>query len=371
MRSIASCLWPAFLLSLLISGKAAAQGINIIPPRPAEPITLPNLGMPHTYRLNQDGWLVPPSSVPAEQDPVAKVREQYGEGSPEHIEARLDRVVNDSENKRVDEAQKLYDELEPKARALLKEAGDAAKTEDKFLRLHSQLYRCQEHLLFARGRTSECVKVCQEHLKLLRTAESTEARFAEVTTVAGLSHQFVELKRVAECRPWLKRAAEILKEIDLPPTELHIAALISLTRDASTLELKQESRLFGEAAIKAAESLPTSTGKERLASSINVARVYMEQDRLLEAETVLTKLRAEIEKTEPLDATTLAFVINNIGLVNQRIYDFQEDKDRLEKAEKLFDESYKQDRQAVRRQLPRSRARVLLPPQQSRPRQSA
>ncbi|MBL9183259.1 MAG: tetratricopeptide repeat protein [Verrucomicrobiaceae bacterium] len=349
MRFTATCIWPALLFSLLTSGKAAAQaapGINLLPRSPSQPITLPNLSMPHTYRLNQDGWLVPPQVLPAARDPLAEVREKNGEKSPEYLEAGLQLVIDAVDSRRVEEAQKLYDELEPRALAMLKEAGKAATTEDRYIRLNNQLYRCRENFFYARGQMADYVKTAVEHLKVLREAGSEEARVAEVTTITILSHQLVELKRVAECRPWLKRAAEIINEVTLPANDLHIAMLISLTRDASTLELKQEARLFGEAAIKAAESLPTGTGREKLASSINVARVYMEQDRLLEAETVLAKIRAEIEKTEPIDASSLALVINDIGLVNQRIYDFQGDKDRLEKAEKLFDESYKIAKQA-------------------------
>lgn len=349
MRSTATCIWSAILLSLLATGKAAAQaapGINVIPRPPADPITLPNLGMPHTYRLNQDGWLVPPQTLSASSDPLVEIREKHGENSPEYLEACLETVVTAVEDRRVDDAQKIYDQFEPKAHAMLKEAGKAANTDDRFIRLHSQIYRCQENILFARGHLADFVKISTEHLKLLRSAEPERARVAEVTTIAMLSHQLVELKRVAECRPWLKRAMEIIQEITLPPSDVHVGALISLTRDASTLDLKQEARLFGEAAIKTAEALPTGTGIERLTSSINLARVYMEQDRLLEAETVLTKIRAEVEKTEPRNASSLALIINDIGLVNQRIYDFQGDKDRLEKAEQLFNESYKIAKQA-------------------------
>jgi Tfp pilus assembly protein PilF len=349
MRSTATCIWPALLISLLISGKAAAQAapdINLLPRSPSQPITLPNLSMPNSYRLNQDGWLVPPQTLSESSDPLAEAREKNGENSPEYLELRLEQVIADAEYKRVEEAQKLYDQLEPKARAILKEAGTAAETDDRYIRLHSQLYRCQEHILFARGMTSDYIKVGQEHLKLLRKAESADAKAAETTTIAALSHQLVELKRVAECRPWLKRAAEIIKEINLPASEFHVATLISLTRDASTLELKEEARLFGEAAIKNAESLPNRTGKQKLSSGVNIARVYLEQDRLLEAETVLTKLRSEFEKADPPDPLALALIINDIGLVNQRIYDFQGDKDRLEKAEKLFEESYKIAKQA-------------------------
>lgn len=353
MRSTALCIWSVYLLLLPVGNRLAGQTPlvpNVVPQRPTTPITLPDLGMPHSYRLNQDGWLVPPPALqftPTGQDPLAAIREKHGEDSPHYLEARLAAIVPLLDQRRDEEAQKIYDQFEPKARALLNQAGDKAGTDEHLVRLQSQLFRCQEHLEFARGQFVEFVKTAQQHLKLLKGVEHSHARHLEFATITILCHQLVELKRIAECRPWVKRAAELVKQLTLPADDAHIAMLISITRDADTLELKDEARLFGEAAIKTAEALPTGTGREKLASSINLARVYLEQDRLLEAETILNKARADLEKTEPPDPQYLALVINDIGLVNQRIYDFQGDKERLEKAEKLFDESYKIAKQAA------------------------
>ncbi len=141
------------------------------------------------------------------------------------------------------------------------------------------------------------------------------------------------------CGPCV-RAAEIVRKEAIDENELFITALLSISSDAKELGMTEEQRLFGERAIKSAEALPASSEKERLVSRLTLARIYMQQDRLLEAEAILNKLRGEIEKADPPDAKIHALIINNIGLLHQRIYDFQGGKDRLENAEKCFTEAY-------------------------------
>ena len=308
---------------------------------------IPGMLMPGSYQMNRDGWMSGSATAPLVAPSAASdsavlnaLRAKHGEDSPEYIEMALDPVCTLAQKKQFDEAQKLFDSWRPKAEALLKSAGKAAQTEERFNRLRSQIFRCLENLQFERGEYAEFVKTATAHLKQLRDGDSPEARRAEFTTAASLTHQLVELKRLAECRPWVVRAAEIVRKEAIDENELFITALLSISSDAKELGMTEEQRLFGERAIKSAEALPASSEKERLVSRLTLARIYMQQDRLLEAEAILNKLHGEIEKADPLDAKIHALIINNIGLLHQRIYDFQGGNDRLENAEKCFTEAY-------------------------------
>ncbi|MBK8092324.1 MAG: tetratricopeptide repeat protein [Verrucomicrobiaceae bacterium] len=264
---------------------------------------------------------------------------QLGENSPKYLAYRLNAVMEMARRNDKDQAEAIFSSLKPHVEAEIKNPAMDDKGKEELLQLKHQYYSAQEFLCVLNNRYDQLINLSKEHIKLFENDNNPRSRATQIGTAAGLIFYLKENKRYAECRPWVKHVAGLISAPDLPGEMELVAHLIRVAQEAVELEMKDEGRKISEKALQMSESAAAATNDDQFFSMLNMARIHLNQSRLLEAEAMMKKTQDFVKKVMGSKSKYMSMILNNLGMVHQRIYDFQGDKDRLDQAEKCYEEA--------------------------------
>ena len=343
---LAFAIAPALQAQLEIPGFTGPGGRPLVQPQvvpiPQSAFQLPQLmqdpsGWAQNKKKAEEKPAAPPDAAQLEADAAAK---QFGSGSPQHLTARLGPASLMIERGDFAAAEKLHQELLQEVEKLLKAA--AGKPDAALQELFTRLYLSRIMLATRMERGSEITKLASEFLKLLAMQEGAAVREIEIEVISMLVNQLVRSRRVAECRPWVKRLTEINRLPGVPMQSRFAWYFTTVARAARDLKMKEEAVALGDKAMELAQAqLAGGETLDVVETMLSLARIQTDLDKLLEAEVTLGKAQRIIEANEVKDYGMLAVVYNNLGMVHDRIHDFQGEKHRLELAEECFEKAYK------------------------------
>ncbi len=343
---LAFAIAPALQAQLEIPGFTGPGGRPLVQPQvvpvPQTVFSLPQLlqdpsGWARNKKKTEEKPAAPADAAQAVADAAAR---QFGNGSPQHLVARLSAASLMIERGDFASAEKLHQELQPEVEKLLQAA--AGKPDAALQDLLTRLYLSRILLASSMERGSEITKLASEFLKLLATQDGAAAREVEIEVISMLVNQLVRSRRLAECRPWVKRLTEINRMPGVPMQTRFAWYFTTVARAARDLKMKEEAVALGDKAMELAQAqLAGGETLDAVETMLGLARIQTDLDKLLEAEVTLGKAQKIIETSEVQDYGMLAVVYNNLGMVHDRIHDFQGEKHRLELAEECFEKAYK------------------------------
>lgn len=264
---------------------------------------------------------------------------QYDVNSPEHLLSQLERLHEQLEAGNLEVAAGRLDELQKKAGPMLNDGRPPQQQSDTLKALRSLIMIAEQELAMRRGEHDKVIQSATEHLKVLPLFDDPHARLCEIRTAIFLAEALKKKQRSNECIPWVRHVVSLVKTKELPPSDGLAGDLSQMATVARTLKLMDEAAYLAEKAVKLIESSTTLESNSQVRGLIGIGQVHLEQDKLLEAEAVLLKARkvAADEKTTPVVMVNL---LNALGQTQERIYQFQGGKDRLDQAEKYYQEAY-------------------------------
>ncbi|HEY1049690.1 MAG TPA: tetratricopeptide repeat protein [Prosthecobacter sp.] len=264
---------------------------------------------------------------------------QLDVSSPEHVLAQLQRVDEMLDAGELEAAAARLDEVRKKADPLLNDGRPPEQQSDMLKALRSLVMNAGVELAMRRGDHDTVIKSTLEHLKMLPLFDDPHARLHEIRTVVFLTEALKEKQRSTECIPWLRHVVSLVKTKELPPSDALAGDLSQMATVARRLQQMDDAGFLAEKAVKLIESSATPGDSSQIMGLTRIGQVHLEQDKLLEAEAVLLKARklGEEEKARPVVMVTL---LNTLGQTQERIYQFQGGKDRLDQAEKYYQEAY-------------------------------
>ncbi|MGV3660371.1 MAG: tetratricopeptide repeat protein [Prosthecobacter sp.] len=277
---------------------------------------------------------------------------------PQQLRTQIDAVAARVTAGEMEVAAAALEDVRRRARPLLEDgrAPEAQHNEVKALRI--TLVSVEEEMGLRRGEYAKVIESATAHLKFMATVTDPMARHYEVRSVVCLVMALESTQRPQECLPWLKHVVTMLKTKEVTHTKTLMEDLSSLALRARALGLPEEADYLVEKAVKLVEEAAAKDTRSQLFSLSRIATVFIEQGKLLEAEAVLLKALkiADAEKS-PTGMHMELFL--GLGKVQENIFTLQGGKDRLDKAEKLYQEAFEKA-EKVDGKLPPATAAVRL-----------
>lgn len=347
LRSRLNLLAPRCLSLWLLMPVTAGLAQQIVLPATQNMQTMQNWGLPGSFRPQGSGLPGDPASLeallrnamPQTRTTDAEVIQQHGVDSAEHLLSQVRRVHDHLDTGELEVASARLDELRKKAGPMLDDGRPPQQQSEILQALRSLLMNVGEELAMRRGDHEAVIKSATKHLKILAAVDEPYARLYEIRTAAFLTEALKRKQRSNECAPWMRHVVSLVKTKELPPSDALAGDLSQMANLARSLQLMDEAAFLAEKAVKLIESSTTLESSSQVMGFTRIAQVHLEQDKLLEAEAVLLKARklAEEEKTSPVVMVSL---LSSLGHTQERIYQFQGGKGRLEQAEKYYLEAY-------------------------------
>ncbi len=259
--------------------------------------------------------------------------------SVEHVLTQLHRLHEQLEAGDLEMAAARLDEVHKKVGPMLNDGRPPQQQSGTLKALRSLMINVEQHLAMRRGEHEKVIQSATEHLKMLPLFDEPHARLYEIRTANFLVEALKKKQRSNECIPWVRHVVSLVKTKELPPSDALAGDLSQMATVARSIKLMDEAAFLAEKAVKLIESSSTVDSNSQVWGLTRIGQVHLEQDKLLEAEAVLLKGRklAEDEKTKPV---VMVGLLNALGQTQERIYQFQGGKDRLDQAEKYYQEAY-------------------------------